>query len=578
MPLADQEGLVGRADAELTAVVRTSQAEDELAELYRRHHSAVVAYAATCCRNSHTAQDLTSEAFTRTLQAVRAGRGPESAWRPYLLAVVRRTAAEWAGTSRRTELSPDFEKWLTDSYGAAPAESGEERVLRLEDNNFVLRAFNSLPERWQTVLWHTIVENEPAAQVGARLGLSASGASSLAARAREGLREAYLAVHAQDGADSEECRRYGALLAAAVRGNGRRSSDSLARHLTDCARCTRAMSDLTELNQRVQSVLPAGVLLWGTAAYLAAQGSRTHVTTAFGTTPSGPPAAAGSGGPLAKVQASWIRSGATVAALALAIGIAPLFLTPGDQEGTPTPSRGPSLASSSTATDTPLPRPKESKTERPPSKSSSSPSSSPSKDRRQPVSAKPAPASPTLTPTGNLIANSGAEVGSCSVYGEDSMDIPGWQTVSGSPVPLCYGFGNMTTSEGPQDSGLPGQAYFAGGLVDYAVLTQSIPLPSRPSGATVSYTLSGWLGGWAYEEEHAGLTADFFAADGSILHTADLAPVSDAARGNQNGFRQQTVTAAVPADAESVTLTLTFTGSGDNFNDGAAEDLHFSLS
>ncbi|MDH2389250.1 sigma-70 family RNA polymerase sigma factor [Streptomyces sp. HNM0663] len=244
-------------------------------ELYRLHRPAVLSYARSCCRDAHTAEDLVSEAFARTLQAVRSGRGPEAAWRPYLLAVVRRVAAEWAATDRRTQLSADFGQWLDHLPGIAGEESAEERILRLEDSSLVLRAFRSLPERWQTALWHTVVEEESASTVGALLGLGPSGVGSLAARAREGLREAYLAAHAERASASEECRRYSSLLGAAVRRAGRRPNRDLDRHLEHCAPCRGALSELIELNERLDAKLPAGVLLFGSSGYIAARAAET---------------------------------------------------------------------------------------------------------------------------------------------------------------------------------------------------------------------------------------------------------------------------------------------------------------
>ncbi|MFE0137984.1 RNA polymerase sigma factor, partial [Streptomyces sp. NPDC059037] len=90
-----------RTDAELTTLLREENDDAALAEIFRRHRAAVLSYARTCCRDPHTAEDLTSEAFARTIHVVRAGGGPEVAWRPYLLVVVRRTAADWAATARR---------------------------------------------------------------------------------------------------------------------------------------------------------------------------------------------------------------------------------------------------------------------------------------------------------------------------------------------------------------------------------------------------------------------------------------------------------------------------------------------
>ncbi|UGY94441.1 sigma-70 family RNA polymerase sigma factor [Streptomyces gobiensis] len=317
---------VASSDAELTESVRGGESEAAVAELYRRHRGAVFAYALTCCRDPHTAEDLTSEAFTRTIQAVRSGGGPEAAWRPYLLTAVRRTAADWARTSRRTELSTDFEQWATDPARAPDAESGEERMLRREDNRLVLHAFRSLPERWQTVLWHTVVEEEPAAEVGTLLGIGASGVASLASRAREGLREAYLNAHIDRTSHADDCRRFSALLAATVRRCGRRPNKDFERHLDNCARCRRALLELTDLNERIRASLAAEILLWGGSAYLAARAAEGVASaTAAVYAPQGVGPDGGGAGLLAKAKASPLAMGAALAAVAAGAFVIPML-------------------------------------------------------------------------------------------------------------------------------------------------------------------------------------------------------------------------------------------------------------
>ncbi|MFV0126390.1 RNA polymerase sigma factor [Streptomyces sp. HMX112] len=250
------------SDSELRARVRRSGAEDALVELYRRHHPAVLSYARTFTRDPHTTEDLASQAFTRTLHAVHSGAGPDAAWRPYLLTVVRHTAGQWAVTARRTELSEDFEQWLDARTAADPASGGAEYVDTEEH----------LPERWQAALWHSVVEGEPVERIGVLLGVSPSGVTSLTARAREGLRQAYLGAHAESSSRNEECRRHGPLLAAAVRRPGSsRVSQHLRRHLDGCESCRHALAELTDLDRRLGAVLPARLLLWGGHTFLTAQ-------------------------------------------------------------------------------------------------------------------------------------------------------------------------------------------------------------------------------------------------------------------------------------------------------------------
>ncbi|MFC5219022.1 sigma-70 family RNA polymerase sigma factor [Streptomyces coerulescens] len=311
------------SDADLTDRLRSGPphlAERALSELYRRHHTSVLAYARTCTRDVYTAEDLASEAFARTLRAVQGGAGPRDAWRPYLLTTVRRAAADWAATARRTELSADFETWLAE----APVEaSGEDLVLLHEDSDLVRRAFRRLPERWQGALWYSAVEGEPPSRIAVLLGISASGVTSLTARAREGLREAYLTEYAIDAKASEECRFFTAQLAAAIRHDrSRRQPRALRRHLDDCPRCRRAECRIRELNSSLSVVLPAGVLLWAGASYGGEAAGATTAGTASAMT--------GGVGPAAPLKA--IGIGATVLTLALG-GYA--FLPDGDDSPEP---------------------------------------------------------------------------------------------------------------------------------------------------------------------------------------------------------------------------------------------------
>jgi len=54
------------------------------------------------------------------------------------------------------------------------------------ENAAAAKAFASLPERWQAVLWHAEVEGQKPAEVAVLLGMSANSVSALAYRAREG--------------------------------------------------------------------------------------------------------------------------------------------------------------------------------------------------------------------------------------------------------------------------------------------------------------------------------------------------------------------------------------------------------
>ncbi|MFI5830006.1 RNA polymerase sigma factor [Streptomyces sp. NPDC051578] len=214
--------------------------------LYRRHRGALLACARGCSRAPQDAEDLVSEAFVRTLQAVRSGAGPREHWRPYLLAVVRHTAIEWRAGDGRTVLTPDVESWCRPGLSG---EDPQQRLLHEEDRRLAARSFHSLPGRWKAVLWHTLVEDDCPHHVPALFGITPSAVTSLAFRAREGLREAYLCAHLGPAAAGDErCRPYAGLLGPAVRRRAAPRGAGLRRHLAGCRSCSRAYAELRALN------------------------------------------------------------------------------------------------------------------------------------------------------------------------------------------------------------------------------------------------------------------------------------------------------------------------------------------
>jgi RNA polymerase sigma factor (sigma-70 family) len=286
------------SDAELVALVRAGR-DSAYAELYRRHADSVRRYARTCCRDAYTAEDLTAEIFARTLQAIRGGGGPESAVRAYLLTVVRRVAASWGSTAKREQLVEDFAVF---AVTAADSSAGDDSAglgadvwaMREAERSLAIRAFRTLPERWQTVLWHTAVEEESPSAVAPLLGLTPNATAVLAHRAREGLRQAYLQAHVSSSLTAEgECARYADRLGAHTRGGLRLRADrELSRHLKECTRCSAASLELADLNSALKGLLPAAYIGWFAAAYAAKAAGAVMAGAAGGAAA----AASGSGG------------------------------------------------------------------------------------------------------------------------------------------------------------------------------------------------------------------------------------------------------------------------------------------
>ncbi|MCX4542792.1 sigma-70 family RNA polymerase sigma factor [Streptomyces sp. NBC_01565] len=251
-------------------------------ELFRRHADAVRRYARTCCRDGHTADDLTAEVFARTLQAVRGGAGPDQSVRAYLLTTVRRVAAAWAKTARREQLVEDFAVFA--EQAAAGADSGvglsgddtlelgaEVRAMHEAERSLAMQAFRSLPERWQAVLWHTTVEEASPSAIAPLFGLSANATAVLASRAREGLKQAYLQAHVSSAlSEGGDCARYADRLGAYARGGLRmRAERGLRGHLEECAKCRLAAGELKDVNAGIPALLPVAVIGWFAAGYAA---------------------------------------------------------------------------------------------------------------------------------------------------------------------------------------------------------------------------------------------------------------------------------------------------------------------
>ncbi|MBH1936999.1 sigma-70 family RNA polymerase sigma factor [Streptomyces sp. AV19] len=392
------------SDAELIARLRDGEdpGADSYALLYRRHADAVRGYARSCCRDVHTAEDLTNEVFAGTLQAVRRGAGPDTAVRAYLLTTVRRVAAAWAKTARREQLVEDFAVFAVSAGSAGEDDDtpgAEVHAMRQAETSLAVQAFRSLPERWQMVLWHTTVEEEPPSQVAPLLGLSANATAVLAHRAREGLRQAYLQAHVSASLTSAgSCAQYADRLGAYARGGLRmRAERGLRKHLDECDRCRTAALELADVNARLRAVLPVAVVGWFTAggaakavAGLAAGAAGAGAGVAAGGAGSGGGAAAGEGlGAPAKVAlgAGAVLTAGAVLAYALSGGAAgpPRKPEAGRPVVSAAPSHRPSPDPSPTPTRTPGP--------------TVSPSSPPPPPEPRRVAARAVAPSPAPTPS-----------------------------------------------------------------------------------------------------------------------------------------------------------------------------------
>ncbi|MFF0480701.1 sigma-70 family RNA polymerase sigma factor [Streptomyces sp. NPDC004435] len=418
------------SDADLIARMRDGD-DSAYEELFRRHSEAVRRYARTCCRDAHTADDLTAEVFARTLQAVRGGAGPEQAVRAYLMTTVRRVGAGWARTQKREHLVEDFAVFAADAARSSEVSDqdtldlgAEVRAMQEAEQSLALQAFRSLPERWQAVLWHTTVEEESPSEVAPLFGLTANATAVLASRAREGLKQAYLQAHVSQALTAGgDCARYADRLGAYARGGLRmRAERGLRKHLDECAKCRVAAGELAHVNAGIPALLPIAVIGWFAAGYslkaagivaggaVGAAGAGAAAAATGGGTTSGTAA----GGAAAEGLGAPVKAGiAAAAAVAAAAGL--VWAMAGDPQPVASPRPSPTTVvpvappepappakpspkpEPTTPPPPPAPAP-EPTTPAPPPKPKPTPTPKPTPKPTPPPVAKPSP-EPTPTPT-----------------------------------------------------------------------------------------------------------------------------------------------------------------------------------
>ncbi|MFD4642115.1 sigma-70 family RNA polymerase sigma factor [Lentzea sp. NPDC058436] len=385
----------GPSDAELIESVRGGTI-DAYGKLYERHVSAAYNLARQLARSQAEADDLVSEAFAKVLDTLRAGRGPDSAFRAYLLTALRHTAYDKTRRDKKVDLTED----MTDV--APPVAFSDTAVAGLE-KSMAARAFAALPERWQMVLWHTEIEGQSPAEVAPLLGLTANGVSALAYRAREGLKQQYLQMHLAD-TEAERCKATVDRLGAWTRaGLSKREATQVEAHLDECGRCRALAAELADVNGALRIFVAPLVLGIGATTYLVAAGTTTAVVGAGA-------AAGGAGAVGAAIPRQLVTVGGSAAAVAAAVVVA-LAAAGGEQQAPVVQAVQPPPAQTQVQpprpvppapvppAPTPAPTTEPPTTEEPPPSPVPAPPPAPEPAPEPPAPEPPAPTPPSLTPT-----------------------------------------------------------------------------------------------------------------------------------------------------------------------------------
>lgn len=314
-------GVEAPSDAELISRVRGGDVA-AYGDLFSRHVEAARRLGRQLVRGPDV-DDLVSEAFAKTLIVLQGGGGPDVAFRAYLLTSVRRLHVDKLRAAKRVQPSEDMSAYDAGLPFEDPAVADFE-------HGAAAKAFGSLPERWQLVLWHLEVEGQKPADIAPLLGMTPNSVSALAYRAREGLRQAFLTMHLADS-PTEQCRWVNEHLGAHVRsGLSRRDIAKVEEHLDGCRRCTAMYLELTEVNHDLAAIIAPLVLGTAATGYLTSAGVGATGVSAllgrardlFGNGSSGGGSAAGGAGGGAGAGAASTAGGLVTVGGFVAAGVA----------------------------------------------------------------------------------------------------------------------------------------------------------------------------------------------------------------------------------------------------------------
>ena len=232
----DELAPVAPNDSQDDDLLRRARSNDQraLTELYNKHRT-IALHVAQSVSQRVVPEDVFQQAFTNVIAALTNGRGPTEGFRPYLLAAVRREAAQQARKSGRE--IPHYE--VSDGRAVEPLDTAA------ADRDLVRRLTRRLGPEPTRSLWLTAVEERRPAELASET-TTANTAAAAASRAREGARRSLL-LEQVSPAERDD---YTDLLPTLVRGKmSNRARATLDRHLGACAKCSRVLDQLTAFDR-----------------------------------------------------------------------------------------------------------------------------------------------------------------------------------------------------------------------------------------------------------------------------------------------------------------------------------------
>lgn len=257
-------------DAEL--ISRSRRADSEAFMRLRARHADGAARLAEQLVGAGDAATVVFDAVARARVELTGGGGPDLAFRPYVLALIRDAAEHRATVSTPSDAGIPY----TGKQITGPRAIGDDATGAGEET-LAARAYLRMPERWRAALWHAEVEGDPPDVLAELLGVPVAAANNIVQRARDGVRR----IHLQADLDStlpDVCCAQRDRMADAARGRlSEQRRDALSTHLARCARCHTVRNRLVDAEANLGELIGAAVL--GPAAARYARPPVRDVTT-----------------------------------------------------------------------------------------------------------------------------------------------------------------------------------------------------------------------------------------------------------------------------------------------------------
>jgi hypothetical protein len=189
---------------------------------------------------------------------------------------------------------------------------------------------------------------------------------------------------------------------------------------------------------------------------------------------------------------------------------------------------------------------------------------------------------PAVAKVVNLIRDPGAE-GAKPNSSSGKVKVPAWTVAKHNQfTAVAYGAsGGFPTSASPGPK-KRGKNFFAGGQSgNSSTGTQTDSLKAYRkliSSGKAKFKLSGWLGGFATQNDTAALTVTWKNANGKALGHTTIGPVTQAQRKGVTGMLSRSKSGAVPKGAANALITLRMVRKDGAYIDGYADNLSLTIS